>query len=872
MEMELLLERVYVGTEHREVLKVDGYLPTLTDDIEDDSYILPPTLETYFGKPFETVNGVFPIYLEQAYMTEKWCLKQGVQDYSKGKVPTIFVSLMGQLRLKVEPNTIVEYNNLKYHSGLKGEVVLCIQNPYNYIRYNDKTLLVRLVTLDECLVDVKYKSQKYPQRALAHVPLLVKRNASLFLSNPALIYYGGEMVLTNFLPTNKGHNEVYVYGVSYNGEPNDFHPEFMVRYRTDELAEQLRYAHGVNLKTNVASLLVLDAESALYIKEVDGMKAIVSLNVGMTNANKVLYYGKRIDGKTVKVVDVFGVEWEIPVSGKDVTAKWSNTSLLNAAIYTLNNVEDDTVTFEGLFNGKTFYKHKGQAIDEIDGGLYYVSGASGYYGAVYVYSDGAILIDEKPFIYTPYETDIGIPINGGYLTVLDRATYTFSKALNIQVCSEYGVAQPLWYKDSYNSSIHYTDNCIMLNWSNEKPVTDNAVKEEVSNDSLNNDSLNNDSPINDSPINKALYRVSETHSKMAKRLGVTTTIEEPLQYKVGPFNNRLSIITVQGLANVVVIKQGEEYTAFKGNMAFFNRGVDALVYVLYSGVVQAIPLPAEKGEKDIEVSIDDGELDITPNLITWKRTNFNKGKITINGAIIKDELGSVVTNPVEGKKYTAIFQDKTSIPLTVKSMYGKEVCVFNQSEGYTTVIGTPNHTIELAGNKSKVFMQGALADVSIGSTVIKKPEPLNVDKHLSIGHIMKGYYGLVSKTGLTLWGNDLSIARDTVAVCQMYKVDGVTCVNRENIYVFDERAPLNNVSSRVVKEGALCDDLLLKPHENDRVTIYVYAPYGCMVKYGNYHLTWNDGCYTADVLWQDGVLVTVSNLANSTTLNPLSYV
>ena len=862
MEMELLLERVYVGTEHGEVLKVDGYLPTLTDDIEDDTYVLPPTLETYFGKPFETVNGIFPIYLEQAYMTEKWCLKQGVQDYSKGKVPTIFVSLMGQLRLKVEPNTIVEYNNLKYHSGLKGEVVLCIQNPYNYIRYNDRTLLVRLVTLDECLVDVRYRGQKYPQRVLAHVPLLVKRNASLFLSNPALIYYGGEMVLTNFLPTNKGHNEVYVYGVSYNGEPNDFHPEFMVRYRTDELAEQLRYAHGVNLKTNVASLLVLDAESALYIKEVEGMKAVVSLNVGMTNANKVLYYGKRIDGKTVKVVDVFGVEWEIPVSGKEVTADWNNTSLLNAATYTLNNVKDDTVTFEGVFNRKTFYKHKGQAIDEIDGGLYYVSGASGYYGAVYVYSDGAILIDEKPFIYTPYETDIGIPINGGYLTVLDKATYTFSKALNIQVCSEYGVAQPLGYKDSYNSSIHYTDNCIMLDWSDEKPVTDNAVKENVNNDSLNNDSL----------PTKTLYRVSETHSKMAKRLGVTTTLEEPLEYKIEPFNNRLSVITVRGLANIVVVKQREEYTAFKGNMAFFNRGVDALVYVLYSGVVQAIPLPAENGKRDIEISIDDGELDVTPNLITWKRTNFNNGKITINGAIIKDKLGSVVTNPVEGKKYTAIFQDKTSIPLTVKSMYGNEVCVFNQSEGYTTVIGTPNHTIEVAGNKSKVFMQGALADVSIGSTVIKKPEPLNVDKYLSIGHIMKGYYGLVSETGLTLWGNDLPIARDTIAVCQMYKVDGVTCVNRENIYVFDERASLNNVSGRVVKEGALCDDLLLRPHENDKVTIYVYAPYGCMVKYGNYHLTWNDGCYTADVLWQDGVLVTVSNLANSTTLNPLSYV
>ena len=867
MELELLLERVYVGTEHGEVLKVDGYLPTLTDDIEDDSYMLPPTLETYFGKPFETVNGVFPIYLEQAYMTEKWCLKQGVQDYSKGKVPTIFVSLKGQLRLKVEPNTIVEYNNLKYHSGLKGEVVLCIQNSYNYIRYNDKTLLIRLVTLDECLVDVRYKCQKYPQRALAHVPLLVKRNASLFLSNPALIYYDGEMVLTNFLPTNKGHNEVYVYGVSYNGEPNDFHPEFMVRYRTDELAEQLRYAHGVNLKTNVASLLVVDAESALYIKEVEGMKAIVSLNVGMTNANKVLYYGKRIDGKTVKVVDVFGVEWEIPVNGKEVTAKWSNTSLLNAATYTLNNVNDDTVTFEGVFNGKTFYKHKGQAIDEIDGGLYYVSGTSGYYGAVYVYSDGAILIDEKPFIYTPYETDIGIPINGGYLTVLGRATYTFSKALNIQVCSEYGVAQPLGYKDSYNSSIHYTDNCIMLNWSDEKPVKDNAVKDNAVKDNAVKEEVSSDS-LN----NKALYRVSETHSKMAKRLGVTTTIEEPLEYKVEPFNNKLSVITVQGLANVVVIKQGEEYTAFKGNMAFFNRGVDALVYVLYSGVVQAIPLPAENGKKDIEVSIDDGELDITPSLITWKRTNFNKGKITINGAVIKDELGSVVTNPVEGKKYTAIFQDKTSIPLTVKSMYGNEVCVFNQSEGYTTVIGTPDHTIEVAGNKSKVFMQGALADVSIGSTVIKKPEPLNVDKHLSIGHIMKGYYGLVSKTGLTLWGNDLPITRDTVAVCQMYKVDGVTCVNRENVYVFDERAPLNNVSSRVVKDGALCDDLLLRPHENDRVTIYVDAPYGCTVKYGNYHLTWKDGCYTADVLWQEDTIVTVSNLANSTTLYPLSYV
>ena len=358
---------------------------------------------------------------------------------------------------------------------------------------------------------------------------------------------------------------------------------------------------------------------------------------------------------------------------------------------------------------------------------------------------------------------------------------------------------------------------------------------------------------------------------MAKRLGVTTTIEEPLEYKVEPFNNRLSVITVQGLANVMVIKQGEEYTAFKGNMAFFNRGVDALVYVLYSGVVQAIPLPAENGKKDIEVSIDDGELDVTPNLITWKRTNFNNGKITINGAIIKDELGSVVANPVEGKKYTAIFQDKTSIPLTVKSMYGKEVCVFNQSEGYTTVIGTPNHTIEVAGNKSKVFMQGALADVSIGSTVIKKPEPLNVYKYLSIGHIMKGYYGLVSKTGLTLWGNDLPIAQDTVAVCQMYKVDGVTCVNRENIYVFNERALLNNVSSRVVKDDALCDDLLLRPHENDKVTIYVYAPYGCTVKYGNYHLTWNDGCYTADVLWQEGTMVTVSNIANSTTLYPLSY-
>ena len=867
MELELLLERVYVGTEHGEVLKVDGYLPTLTDDIEDDTYVLPPTLETYFGKPFETLNGIFPIYLEQAYMTEKWCLKQGVQDYSKGKVPTIFVSLMGQLRLKVEPNTIVEYNNLKYHSGLKGEVVLCIQNPYNYIRYNDKTLLVRLVTLDECLVDVRYKNQKYPQRALAHVPLLVKRNASLFLSNPALIYYGEELVLTNFLPTNKGHNEVYVYGVSYNGEPNDFHPEFMVHYRTDELAEQLRYAHGVNLKTNVASLLILDAESALYIKEVEGMKAIVSLNIGLTNANKVLYYGKRIDGKTVKVVDVFGVEWEIPVSGKEVTANWNNTSLLNAATYTLDNVNDDTVTFEGVFNRKTFYKHKGQAIDGVDSGLYYVSGTSGYYGAVYVYSDGAILIDEKPFIYTPYETDIGIPINGGYLTVLDKATYTFSKALNIQVCSEYGVAQPLRYKDSYNSSIHYTDNCIMLNWSDEKPVTDNAVtdnavKEEISSDSLNNGSL----------PNKALYRVSETHRNMAKRLGVTTTIEEPLEYKIEPFNNRLSVITVQGLANVVVVKQGEEYTAFKGNMAFFNRSVDALVYVLYNGVVQAIPLPAENGKRDIEVSIDDGELDVTPNLITWKRTNFNNGKITINGAIIRDELGSVVTNPVEGKKYTAIFQDKTSIPLTVKSMYGNEVCVFNQSEGYTTVIGTPNHTIEVAGNKSKVFMLGALADVSIGSTVIKKPEPLNVDKYLSIGHIMKGYYGLISETGLTLWGNDLPIARDTIAVCQMYKVDGVTCVNRENIYVFDERAPLNNVSSRVVKDGALCDDLLLRPHENNKVTIYVDAPYGCTVKYGNYHLTWKDGCYTADVLWQDGVLVTVSNLANSTTLNPLADV